>query len=81
MNYNDIQSRLKAIYLSIDQQYSYGADALDTMYAETVKKGDKFKLTISFYNPTEELKILNQINNIIANLANIKDCLKKKIKR
>ncbi|MFA4999219.1 MAG: hypothetical protein WC519_00575 [Parcubacteria group bacterium] len=80
MNYNDIQSRLKAIYASIDQQYSYGADALDTMHTEIDKKGNKFKLTISFYKPDDEPEVLNQINNIISNLANVKDCLKRKLK-
>jgi len=79
MNYNDIQSRLKAIYTSIDQQYSYGADALNTMHTEMDKEGNQFKLTISFYNPADESKVLNQINNIISNLANIKDCLKRKL--
>lgn len=32
---------------------------------------------VSFFNPKDEVKIFNQINNIIANLANIKDCLKR----
>jgi hypothetical protein len=79
MNYNNIQSRLKAIYTSIDQQYSYGADALNAMHTELDKNGNQFKLTISFYNPNDEPKVLNQINNIISNLANIKDCLKRKL--
>lgn len=74
-----MQSRLKAIYASVNQQYSYGADALNTMYSKTDRDGNKFKTTISFYDPSDEPKVLNQINNIISNLANIKDCLKNKL--
>ena len=80
MNYNDIQSRLKIIYASIDQQYSYGDDALDTTCTKVDDGADGWKLTISFYDPVEEPKVLNQINSIISNLANIKDCLKQKLK-
>jgi len=77
MDYNSTESRLKKIYSSMDQQYTYGAAALDAMHTEITDK----QVTISFSSPDEEPKILNQINNIIYNLSNIKDCLKKNIKK
>ncbi|MFH2136741.1 MAG: hypothetical protein ABII19_03900 [Patescibacteria group bacterium] len=80
MNYNDIESRLKIIYTSIDQQYSYGVDALNETCTKIDNEADRWKLTISFYDPSEEPKVLNQINSVISNLANIKDCLKQKLK-
>lgn len=75
MIYNDIQSRLKSIYASIDQKYDYHEAALDRMHTEMTDGSIK----ISFYKEEEEPVVRNQINNVIANLANIKDCLKKKI--
>lgn len=77
MDYNDIQSRLERIYSSINEQYFYGDDALKMVHSEMTNK----HLAISFFNPEDRVKILNQINNIISNLANIKDCLKRKLEQ
>lgn len=77
MDYNDVQARLEKIYLSVGEQFSYGHDALDTAYTEVRDNSISF----SFFNPKDKSKLLNQINSIIANLANIKDCLKKKLEQ
>ena len=77
MNYNNVQNSLKKIYSSIGEQFSYGHDALDTTHTE-IKDNS---VSISFFNPNDEPKVLNQINSVIANLANIKDCLKQKLKQ
>jgi hypothetical protein len=77
MDYNDIQIRLGKIYASIGEQFSYGHAALDTTHTE-IKDNS---ISISFFNPIDESQVLNQINNIIANLANIKDCLKNRLER
>lgn len=74
MDYNDIQKRLQKLYSSIGEQYLYHDDALDTFHSE---QSDEGWVMFSFFNPKDEPKLLNQINNIIANLANIKDCLKR----
>jgi len=75
MDYNNVQIRLGKIYSSVGEQFSYGYDALDTTHTE-IKDNC---ISISFFNPNDEPKVLNQINGVIANLANIKDCLKKKL--
>lgn len=75
MDYNNIQTRLEKIYASIGEQFSYGYTALDSTYTEI--KDNSIRIT--FFNPNDKSKVLNQINSVIANLANIKDCLKKKI--
>lgn len=75
MDYNDIQERLKKIYSSIGEQYSYGHEALDTIHYEKTEN----RICISFFNPKDEPTVLNQINIIISNLANVKDCLKNKL--
>ena len=75
MDYNNVQTRLGKIYTSVGEQFSYGYEALDTTHTEI---RDNY-ISISFFNPNDELKVLNQINSVIANLANIKDCLKKKL--
>lgn len=81
MNYDNVQARLETIYASIDQKYSYGSDAINVMHEKIEKEGNLYKLTISFFNPADEPKVLNQINSVIANLANIKDCLKQKLEK
>jgi hypothetical protein len=59
----------------MDGRYSYGYEALNATYTEKINGQIEF----SFFDPNDEPKILNQINNIILNLANIKDCLKQKL--
>ena len=75
MIYNDVQKRLKSIYASIDQKYDYHEVALGQMNTEFTEGAIK----ISFYKEEEVPALRNQINNVISNLANIKDCLKKKM--
>ncbi len=75
MDYNNVETRLKKIYASVGEQFTYGHAALDMTYTE----GKERSVSISFFNPDDEPKILNQINSVISNLANLKDCLKKKI--
>lgn len=76
MDYNNVQSRLEKIYSSVGEQFSYGHNALNMVHTE-VKDNS---VNISFFNPEDKPKVLNQINNVISNLSNIKDCLKNKIK-
>ncbi len=75
MDYNDVQARLKNIYSSIDEQYSYGHEALGMAHWEQTDN----QISFSFLNPNNKPRVINQINNVISNLANIKDCLKKKL--
>ncbi len=79
MDYNNVEIRLKKIYASIGEQFAYGQAALDTTHTELKAEKEERLVIISFFNPDDEPKILNQINNVISNLANLKDCLKKKI--
>ena len=76
MDYNDVQERLRKIYSSIGEQYSYGHGALELTHSEQADN----QISISFLNPNDEPIVVNRINSIISNLANIKDCLKKKLK-
>jgi len=75
MIYNDVQERLKLIYASIDQKNDYHEVALGQMNTGFTDGA----IIISFYKEEEVPALRNQINNVIANLANIKDCLKKKM--
>lgn len=75
MDYNNIQSRLEKIYSSIGEQFYYGHTALETTHTEITNNS----IRVSFFSPNDKPKVLNQINSIIANLANIKDCLKQKL--
>jgi len=61
----------------MNERFSYGDDAIDTTHYETSNN----QINISFFNPDEEPKVINQINSIISNLANIKDCLKQKLEK
>lgn len=79
MDYNNVETRLKKIYASVGEQFTYGHAALDMTYTEIKAEGEERSVSISFFNPNDEPKILNQINSVISNLANLKDCLKKKI--
>lgn len=79
MDYNNVETRLKKIYASVGEQFTYGHAALDMTYTEEKTEGKERSVSISFFNPDDEPKILNQINSVISNLANLKDCLKKKI--
>ena len=81
MNYNDVQTRLEMIYASIGEQFTYGQAALETTHTEVKSEGKERSISISFFNPDDKPKVLNQINSIISNLANLKDCLKRKIKQ
>ena len=79
MDYNNVETRLKNIYASVGEQFTYGHAALNMTYTEVKTEGKERSISISFFNPDDEPKILNQINSVISNLANLKDCLKKKI--
>ena len=75
MDYNNVQDHLGKIYASIGEQFSYGHTALDTIHTEVTDSS----ISISFFNQNDIYKVLNQINSVIANLANLKDCLKQKL--
>ncbi len=81
MNYNDVQDRLKKIYASVGEQFTYGHAALETTHTEVKSEGKERSISISFFNPDDEPKVLNQIDSVISNLANLKDCLKGKMKQ
>jgi len=80
MDYNDIQTRLELIYASMGEQFTYGQAALETTHTKIESEGNERSISISFFNPDHKPKVLNQINSIISNLANLKDCLKRKVK-
>ncbi len=80
MDYNNVETRLKKIYASIDEQFTYGQAALDKTHTVVKAEGKERSVSVTFFNPDDESKILNQVNSVISNLANLKDCLKKKIK-
>lgn len=74
MNYNDVNIRLKRIYASIDRKNRYGGEVLSGMHTDKIEEpSGKSMITVSFGNDTEAL---NQIHEVISNLANLKDCLK-----
>ncbi|PIR76340.1 MAG: hypothetical protein COU32_02550 [Candidatus Magasanikbacteria bacterium CG10_big_fil_rev_8_21_14_0_10_42_10] len=75
MNYNEVQSKLRLIYSSINHQNEYQELALKRMKSDGTI-GNEALIVISFYDEKEEPDVLNQINNVISNLAHIKDCLK-----
>ena len=78
MDYNDINSRLKRLYTSIDQRYE--DDVLQHMQTRTESKEDgKFTIIIDFNRKHDENETINRINGIVSSLANLKDHLKKKM--
>lgn len=78
MDYNDINLRLKRLYLSIDQQYE--DNFLDHMQIRTENKEDgQFKLVLDFNANNNESETTNKINSIVSNLANLKDHLINKL--
>ena len=78
MDYNDVNLRLKRLYLSIDEQYE--SDVLQHMQTKTERKeGSKFTVTIDFKAKHNEDETINTINSIIAGLANLKDHLMSKL--
>ncbi len=81
MNYNDVKVRLEKIYASIGEQFFYGQAALDTTHTELKSEGKERSVSISFFNPDDEPRVLNQIDSVILNLANLKDCLKRKMEQ
>lgn len=79
MDYNDINLRLRCLYLSIDRQYE--SDVLQHMQTKTERYEDgKFTITIDFNAKHDEHETINRINSIIAGLANLKDHLMTKLK-
>ena len=62
------------------EQFTYGQAALETTHTKIESEGNERSISISFFNPDHKPKVLNQINSIISNLANLKDCLKRKVK-
>lgn len=79
MDYNDINLRLKRLYLSIDQQYE--SDVLQHMQTKMERKEDgKFTITMDFNAKHDDDETINRINSMIAGLANLKDHLITKLK-
>ncbi|MBP9821506.1 MAG: hypothetical protein KBC98_01315 [Candidatus Pacebacteria bacterium] len=79
MDYNDVNLRLKRLYLSIDRQYEI--DVLQHMRTRTERKeGGKVTVTIDFKAKHDDNETINRINSIIAGLANLKDHLIIKLK-
>jgi len=80
MDYNDVRSRLKRLYLSIDLRYE--SDVLQHMQTKIEKKeAGKFTIEIDFNAKHDEDETINRINAIIAGLANLKDHLKTKLRQ
>lgn len=74
MDYNNIDNCLKRIYASVNSMKKYGGEVLSGIHTETTEKSEgRFMLTISF---GREEGARNQIQNVISNLANLKDILK-----
>lgn len=77
MNYNDINTRLERIYESINSMNRYGGEVLSGVHTEHRKEADgKSVVIISFGRETETT---NRVQNVINNLANLKDILKENI--
>lgn len=76
MDYDNINSRLKRLYLSVDQQYE--DDVLEHMQTRT-EVGDDGMLSVifDFRAKHDEDETVNRINGIISGLANLKDHFKK----
>lgn len=77
MNYDDINSRLERLYLSLNQKFE--GDVLEHMQTKNNIDGDKFTISITFDAKHNENETINRINNMIGNLANLKDHLKTKL--
>lgn len=78
MDYNNLNSKIKRIYQSINQAHKYGPDLFNTQYVNTELKSDGSGgvITFTFSDPNDDSEILNEVHNIISNLANLKDLLK-----
>ena len=79
MDYNDINSRLGRLYLSINQKFE--GDVLEHIQTKKVTDGKKVTISITFDAKHDENETINRINNIIGNLANLKDHLKTRLKQ
>ncbi len=77
--YKDINSRLERLYLSIDQKFEN--DVLKHIQTKKINNEGKSTLSITFDAKHDENETINRINNIISNLANLKDHLKTKLEQ
>lgn len=74
MDYNDINLRLERLYLSINKKFE--DNVLEHMQTKEITDGKKFTISITFDAKHNENETFDRINNIISNLANLKDHLK-----
>jgi hypothetical protein len=79
MDYNDINSRLRRLYLSVDQQYE--SDVLQHVQTKTEKnENGRVTLVIDFKAKHDDNETINRINGIVGGLANLKDHLKTRLR-
>ena len=79
MDYDDIDSRLKRLHLSVNQRFE--TNVFEHTQSKQTNDGKLFTVTISFDAKHDENETINRINTIISNLANLKDHLKTKLKQ
>ena len=79
MDYDDINSRLKRLYLSLGQRFE--TNIFEHEQSKVARDGNKVTVTISFDGKHDVDETRNRINTIISNLANLKDHLKTKLKQ
>ena len=79
MDYDDINSRLRRLYLSLGQRFE--ANIFEHEQSKETRDGNKVTVTISFDGKHDVDETRNRINTIISNLANLKDHLKTKLKQ
>ena len=77
MDFNDITTRLKRIYSSIDARFDYDIDKHINIEKESTPTQKSIK--VSFDKQTNESDALNKIVTVIDNLAKLKDHLKNRL--
>lgn len=78
MSYEDINSRINRMYLSVDATIDEDIPSHINVRREKTEKGGT--VSISFSNEEDVLVILNEIFSVISSLAKLKDHLNRKLK-
>ena len=78
MSYEDINSRIKRLYLSVDATIDENIPSHINVRHEKTEKGGT--VSISFSNEEDVPVILNEIFSVISNLAKLKDHLSRRLK-
>lgn len=79
MDYNDTNSRLERLYLSINQKFE--DDVFEHIQTRQITEGNQVTISVTFDAKHNENETINRINTIVSNLANLKDHLKVKLSK